>query len=147
MSGALPDRDERGETLVELIVSVAILGIAAVAILSGLLVSVKTSDQQRRESTSGAYVRSWAEAIQSTVDTANALSNCAGYETIFNDLKLENPALMPLSPACTASTANGIQRVKLTVTSSGDAAHAASESLDVVIRTPCNAAGANPCGT
>ena len=76
-------RSERGETLVELIVSVAILGVAAVAILAGLMLTAKSSDVQRNQATGGAYVRSFAEAIQTDVDTngyktcANALSGYA----------------------------------------------------------------------
>jgi type II secretory pathway pseudopilin PulG len=141
-------RDEKGETLVELIVAIAILGIAAVAILAGLMLSVKTSDQGRKLATSGAYVRSWAEEIQSSVSAANALQACPAYLTSFTALQTANPQLIPLTPACAASdVTDGIQKVTLTVTSNGDATHpTSSESLVVFLRKPCNAAGASPCG-
>src|SRR4051794_9713611 len=65
-----PQRSDSGETLIELVIAVAILGIAAVAILGGLMVSIQSSVIHRNEATGGAYVRSFAEAIQTSVDNA-----------------------------------------------------------------------------
>ena len=62
--------DERGETLVEVIVAIVILGIAAAAILGGVVLSVKTSDVHRKEASGGGYVRSDAEEIQRYVAAA-----------------------------------------------------------------------------
>ena len=46
-------------------------------------------------------------------------------------------------------TADGIQRLDLKVTTTGDNEHKAEETLTVVLRQPCNGgastAGANPC--
>lgn len=56
--------DDRGVTLVETLVAIAILGIAGVAVLAGFQLSIKASDIHRKETTGGAYVRSYAEAIQ-----------------------------------------------------------------------------------
>jgi prepilin-type N-terminal cleavage/methylation domain-containing protein len=156
-----PQRDDRGETLVELVVAIAILGIAAVAILGGLMVSTQTSTIHRNSATSGAYVRSFAEAIQADVDQngykscSNAVNPTTGYVAVaVPDL----PA--PYTKAVTAvqswngstwgaCTADGIQRLDLKVTTPGDSVHQAAETLTVILRKPCNgsaaAAGADPC--
>jgi prepilin-type N-terminal cleavage/methylation domain-containing protein len=138
--------DERGETLVELVVALAILGIAAVAIMAGLMLSVRTSDEHRKLSTSGAYVRSWAEAIQTSVDDANKVKTCAEYYAVFDVLKTENPDLITLTPSCTATTPSmGVQKLVLKVQSTISSLNTVTESLVVFLRAPCSAAGATPC--
>ena len=157
----LPDqlRSDAGETLVELLVAIAILGVGGVAVLAGLQLSVKTSDVHRREATGGAYVRSFAEAIQTHVDSfgyKSCASAAAGYESV------TVPALPPgYTREVTAvqswngatwggCTDTGIQRLDLVVTSSGDASRRATERLTVVLRRPCagpaTGVGDNPCG-
>ncbi len=146
-------RGDDGETLVELIVAVAILGVAAVAILAGLQLSVKASDIHRKEATGGAHVRSFAEAIQDYVDTV-------GYRPC-GSAKNDYQAVASLPTGYTASVesvqswtgtawaacdSSGTQRVDLTVTSPGSASRRAEESLTVILREPCNAVGGNPCG-
>ncbi len=158
MPSSTPQRDDRGETLIELVVAVAILGIAAVAILGGLMVSIRTSVMHRNDATGGAYVRSFAEAIQTDVDTngyktcANAASGYAGVAV--PDLptgytKSVTAVQSWNGSAWGACTADGIQRLDLKVTTTGDDAHKADETLTVVLRQPCNGsattAGANPC--
>ncbi|QSR25791.1 prepilin-type cleavage/methylation domain-containing protein [Nocardioides aromaticivorans] len=158
MQSAQGERDERGETLIELVVAIAILGIGAVAVLAGLMLSVKASDQNRRQATGGAYVRSFAEAIQNNVD-ANGYRACgsaiAGYSAVtVPDLPAGYTATVTAVQSWTGSawgacTANGIQRVDLKVTSSGDAKHKVDETLTVILRQPCNgvatASTSDPC--
>ena len=151
-------RSERGETLVEMIVSVAILGMAGVAILAGLLVSVRSSDVGRNQATGGAYVRSFAEAIQNYVDS-NGYKACSTAASTYQSVPV--PDLPPgYTPSVTAvqswngsawgaCAATGIQRLDLTVRTTGDSDHRADETLVVILRQPCNGpattAGANPC--
>jgi prepilin-type N-terminal cleavage/methylation domain-containing protein len=154
--------DDRGETLVELLVALTILGIAGVAIVAGLQMSVRSSDQGRRSATGGAYVRSFAEAIQTSID------NNAGYATTcgvagatarakYAAVAVTLPATYSKSvdaveswdgSAWRACDATGIQRVKLTVTN-GSGTRAVSERLTVVLRKACNGdaetLGADPC--
>lgn len=152
-------RDERGETLIELVVAVAILGIGAVAILSGLILSIKTSTVHSNQASGGAYVRSFAEAIQNHVDTSGGYASCGAAVSTYQGVTV--PSLPSgytktvasvqswTGSAWGACTAKGIQRVQLTVTTTGDATHRADETLTVVLRQPCNggatAVGANPC--
>ena len=142
----------------ELVVAVAILGIAAVAILGGLMVSIQTSVMHRNDATGGAYVRSFAEAIQTYVDE-NGYKPCSTAASTYADVTV--PDLPPgYSTSVTAvqswdgsvwgaCTADGVQRLNLKVTTTGDSLHRAEEKLVVVLRQPCNGsaetAGANPC--
>ena len=153
------ERNERGETLVELVVAIAILGLAAVAILGSLMMSVRTSVMHRNDATGAAYVRSFAEAIQSSVD-ANGYSSCASAESTYAGVTVPDlPASYTKSVTAVQSwngstwgacTANGVQRLDLAVTSVGVAPLRAEEKLTVIVRQPCNGnaavAGANPCG-
>ncbi|GAA3523185.1 type II secretion system protein [Nocardioides daeguensis] len=150
--------DERGETLIELVVSVSILGIAAVAILSGVMLSVKTSTLHRNEATGGAYVRSFAEAIQNHVDSTGYAA-CGSAVSSYQAVAVPNlPSGYTKTVTAVQSwngsgwgscTADGIQRVELTVATTGDATRRADETLTVVLRRPCNGAatavGSNPC--
>ncbi|TNM50220.1 type II secretion system protein [Nocardioides albidus] len=156
-------RSDHGETLVELIVSVAILGIAGVAILSGLLLSVKASTQHRNEASGGAYVRSFAEAIQNYVDNSGAYSVCGpgGATAMANYTSVAVPSLPGGYTKSVSSvqswngttwgscTADGIQRLELTVQTTGDATRRADETLTVILRQPCNGpvptSASNPC--
>lgn len=154
-----PHRNDSGETLIEILVSVAILGIAAVAILGGLMVSIQSSTMHRNNATGGAYVRSFAEAIQTSVDST-------GYQSCANAVAAYGGVTVPGLPAgytkavtgvqswtgtgWGACAATGIQRLDLKVTTTGDTLHQAAETLTVVLRQPCNGsaatAGDNPCG-
>ena len=150
--------NERGETLIELVVAVAILGIASVAILGGLMMGVRTSVMHRNDATGGAYVRSFAEAIQTDVD-ANGYRACANAASGYAGVAVPDlPAGYTKSvtavqswngSAWVACTTDGIQRLDLKVTTTGDNEHKADETLTVVLRQPCNGAaltaGANPC--
>lgn len=152
-------RDERGETLIELVVAVAILGIGAVAILSGLILSVKTSTVHGNQASGGAYVRSFAEAIQNQVDASGGYASCGSAVATYQGVTVPNlPAGYTKTVASVQSwtgsawgacTTKGIQRVQLTIRTTGDASHRADETLTVVLRQPCNgpatAVGANPC--
>ena len=154
-----PLRSDRGETLIELVVAIAILGIAAVAILGGLMVSIRTSVMHRNDATGGAYVRSFAEAIQSSVDSAGRYKSCATAASAYAGVAVPDlPSGHTTSVTAVQSwngstwgacTADGVQRLDLKVTTTGSGPLAAEEKLSVVLRQPCNGnasiAGANPC--
>jgi len=151
-------RDDRGETLVELVVAVGILGVAAVAILGGLMMSTTSSVIHRNVASGGAYVRSFAEAIQTDVDE-NGYRSCtnaaSGYGGVpVPDLPAGYSTTVTAVQSWTGSawgacTADGIQRLDLRVTTTGDALHQAVETMTVILRRPCHGsattAGDDPC--
>ena len=152
-------RDDRGETLVELVVATAILGLAGVAILAALAMSIRSSILHRNDASGGGFVRSFAEAIQNSVDASGGYKSCATAVSAYGNVAVEGfPAGYTKAvtavqswngSAWGACTADGIQRLDLKVTTTGDAEHKGEETLTVVLRQPCNGsastAGDNPC--
>src|SRR4051812_48078836 len=93
-------RNERGETLIELLVAIAILGIAAVSILAALEMSVKSSDLGRKQADYGSYVRSLAEEIQNTV-ASGGYQTCGGTAYLTGSVKTAAglPSTYPVTTA------------------------------------------------
>ncbi len=56
--------DDDGLSLVELLVAVAIIGVAFVAILGGMTTAVLVSDIHRKQATAGTVLREFAEAVE-----------------------------------------------------------------------------------
>jgi type II secretory pathway pseudopilin PulG len=141
--------NDRGETLVEVLVSIIILGIAGVAVMTGLMLSVKASDIHRKETNGTAYVRNYAEAIQDWVATSGTTNYkaCAGANwytpakvgfTVPSGYTVDQSVALAVSPTGATSacgTDTGVQRVTLTVSSTDNRA---SEKLYVVLRKPCD---------
>ncbi len=144
-------RDDRGATLIELIVAVAILGMAVIVLMGGIATGIRVSDIHRKQANAGSYVRAFAEAIESKVaesptgytactgaTTPAALyeatfANPAGYERHVTGVAYWNSATSTFV-ACPVAGDTGVQRVSLQVRSADGRA---SEALDVVIRKPC----------
>ncbi|MCW2857745.1 MAG: hypothetical protein JWR52_3360 [Marmoricola sp.] len=146
---------DRGETLVEILVSIAILGIAAIAILVGLQLAIKASDIQRKETTGGAYVRNYAEALENYVAAANsnyvACASTATYgpSTVgfsapsgYTASVLSVQSVSATGALSTCTTDTGVEAVTLSVASSDNKAN---EKLMVLIRKACVGTGASPC--
>jgi type II secretory pathway pseudopilin PulG len=74
-----PRRDDRGDTLLELIIAVSIMGVALVAILGGVATAIVMSDTHRKQAQAGAAVRGYAEAIETMVAGAG-LATCANLD-------------------------------------------------------------------
>jgi prepilin-type N-terminal cleavage/methylation domain-containing protein len=144
--------DERGETLVEVLVAVVILGIAGVAITAALGLTVKVSDIHRKETTGGAYVRSFAEAIESYVATPGVTNYkpCAGANaykvgavtsalglpsgfTATQDAAKSVSTTGVVAAGCSSDT--GVQQLTLHIKS---ADNRADETLTIVLRKPCD---------
>jgi Tfp pilus assembly protein PilV len=61
-------RGERGETLVELLVTIVILGSAIIALVAGVATAIASSDSHRQEATAEGVIRSFAERVQDPTD-------------------------------------------------------------------------------
>jgi type II secretory pathway pseudopilin PulG len=144
---------DRGETLVELLVTLSIMGIAVVALVGGVAASIRMSDIHRRQATAGAFVREYAEALETSV-----AAHPSGYDLVCTgSTTYQSPAIFTPSDAnynaavngvlywngttfvsaCTPGSDPGVQRVSLQVSSTDGRA---VEKLDVVLRRPCRPA-------
>ncbi|GAA1589352.1 MULTISPECIES: type IV pilus modification PilV family protein [Kribbella] len=148
--------DERGESLLEVLIAVAIMGIAVVALMAGLTTSIMMSDIHRKQATTGEYVRDYAEAIESALTSSTCTSStpAAGcYKACSAGSWYENPAGFSVptgysrsvvagsskywngtSWQSTCGTDTGVQQVTVQVASSDGRA---SERIVVVLRKPC----------
>ena len=145
---ARPGPDDKGETLIELMIAVAIMGIVVVAIVGGIATSIMMSDIHRKQATAGAYVRNYAEAVVAYVAVPgnfNATTSPIALQTAVAAAGFAAPT--GFTPAVVlvqcwndtgqvfggCAAGNTVQQVTLTVASSDTRA---SESLVVVVRKP-----------
>jgi type II secretory pathway pseudopilin PulG len=138
---------ERGETLVELLLAIVILGLAGLAVLGGMGTSIIVSDVHRKETVSGAAVRAYAEQLQTKV-AGSAYVNCAtpssyangtigytppaGYVASATRVTYWSVAGKTFQSAC--GTDSGVQAVTLQVSDTPPSR--GTVSLTVVIRKP-----------
>jgi type II secretory pathway pseudopilin PulG len=142
---------DRGETLIELLVAIVILGLGTVAIVGGILISVDSSTMHRNQAQAQALLHSWAERISAVTDAT--YTPCAGtgafgsppngtvptgFGTQVTQVQYWDPSTSGFVTAC--STDSGVQRVRLTVTAPSGLYPGFSQSLDVVVRWPCSTA-------
>lgn len=147
-------RDDRGESLIELLVAMAIMSTAVIALVAGIGTAIRISDIHRKQATAGSYVRSYSEAVQSAIaDTPTAYAACATSTTYQSAYTVPDPTRYQAEitavtywdgtgfVATCPATDLGLQRVSLRVRSLDGRA---SETLDVVIRRPCRSAADFP---
>ncbi|MDX6243727.1 MAG: hypothetical protein QOE76_1450 [Frankiales bacterium] len=134
---------DRGETLLELIVAITILGICVVAFGTSIALGAQISDRHRRQADATTYVRNYAELIDSYV-AAGHYSSCAvadayspglvGLAMASNYVASQTAGLTYAGGAWGACTTdNGAQQLTLTVSTTDNRG---SEQLVMVIRTP-----------
>ncbi|MGQ0843283.1 MAG: type IV pilus modification PilV family protein [Sporichthyaceae bacterium] len=137
-----PDRSDRGESLVELLVSIAILGIAVVAILGAVGMSATASSLHQGQATVQNVLHNWAEQLSdapytpcATPAQARAAASPtlpAGFTAEVTGVRFWNGSEFAAPSPCVDS---GLQRITLSVVGSGSPA--AGGTLDVTVRRPC----------
>jgi Tfp pilus assembly protein PilV len=147
-------RLDSGETLIELLVAIVVIGIGVTALLGAWEIAVGSSSFNADQSKAQATLRSWAESISAVSDSgAYAYVPCASPASI--------PAASGLPTGFTAVVSGvrywtasgwsstcpspdlGAERISLTVTSPSGLYPSLSQTLNVVRRRPCTSAA--PC--
>jgi type II secretory pathway pseudopilin PulG len=138
--------EDGGETLLELLIAVAIMGTAVVGIMAGIVTSILISGIHRKQASAGAYVRDYAEAVESWVAAGHYDSNVTpDYTPATLRFSVPDASFTPsvVSVQCWNATPTtfgacgsdtGVQEVTLTVAATNGAR--VSESLTVMIRKP-----------
>jgi hypothetical protein len=149
--------DDRGETLVELLVAIIIMGTASIAVVGGLASGILMSTVHRRQATMAVKLNEYADLIENTV-TNSGYRECAD-ETAYpvpagfpgppylveveRPVQFWNDALGKFTPSCTSGSDPGVQLLTLHIYSV-DAPHV-DRTMQVIIRKPCRPADSS-CG-
>ncbi len=145
-------RGDAGESLLELIITIMIMGIAIPAVVGAVLAAVGSSSQDRRQVQAQQLLTSWSESIaDATTDSTYNAGNCqppsfyetgafapatappAGFNVAVVEVKYWTAGAF--DPAC--ANDEGVRQLRLHVTV--DAALYPSFSMDryVIVRRPC----------
>jgi prepilin-type N-terminal cleavage/methylation domain-containing protein len=131
--------DDSGVSLIEVLVAVVILGLAAAAVMGGLFTSISVSDHHRKQATAGAVARDYAERIagRTYVECATpsaytvapaAVPVPSGYTAVVDSVEFWTGT--GWAGSCSST---GLQRI--TVVASSDDGRATERSV-VVVRQP-----------
>ena len=129
-------RGQEGTTLVEVLVAVAILGIAFVAVLGGMATSIMSSDIHRKQADSMAVLTRYAEVVKAAGYTACAstysppFSPPSGYQPSVTGVRYWDGTAFQAS----CGPDKGLQRVSLKLEVSPSSGP--PETLDVIKRAP-----------
>ncbi|GGN61217.1 hypothetical protein GCM10010112_18100 [Actinoplanes lobatus] len=142
---ATGDRSDGGETLIELIVAIALMSTAVVAVLGSLVTAITVSDIHRKQTTAGVTLHNYAEAITRTVDAGGYPAGCGALTASFTPPAGYSASIKKVgywtgsawSSGC--STDRGLRQLTLEVASSDSRA---VENLVIVVRKPCGLADA-----
>lgn len=133
-------RGEAGESLLELLIAITILGTCVVAIGSGVVLSVKISAIHRSQSTAAAFLHNYAETLQSSYakcssgnppNYAAALPTPSGFNAPTATVAFWNTTSNTFSGTSCPASDPGLQRVTLKLTSTDGFV---TESLVVTVR-------------
>ena len=140
-------RDEQGETLLELLISIVILGVCVVAVGSMITLSILMSDVHRKQSVAGEFLHNYAETIQASTYqpcTGGSINYTSGLAVPPNggpwtitqkQVKYWNGSAFQTSCPTPAGVPKdmGLEQVTLELRSSDNTV---DETLDVIIRNP-----------
>jgi type II secretory pathway pseudopilin PulG len=121
-------RRDAGETLVEIVLTVVIIGVAVTALITGLASTATASNTNRSLVTADAIMRNLAEAVK------DAASHCQAGDVLAVE-PVATPAgfstsIDPASPACPPAVTPST--LELSVVGPGDL----QQTMQVVVRTP-----------
>ena len=145
-----PALREAGESLVELLVTVVILGIATAGIAGALFATGRATTAHRQMAFAQNALRSWAEQLGTGIynDCAVADSFADPDPALPADYTAAVATVQYWSGASfvsTCGTDTGVQKVTLTVTAAPNGlVRAVVRSMVVVLRKPCDSAGVDP---
>jgi len=145
-------RADHGETLIELLVTIVILGLTIPALMGAVLISVSASSQDRRQVQAQALLNSWAETIARENNTDAVYTSCPAltyYETSpFAPASIPTgftPTVVAVTYWDTASGTfvvacspdSGVRKVQIKVTVVAGLYPGFDVTESIVVRKPC----------
>jgi Tfp pilus assembly protein PilV len=143
---------DRGESLVELLVAMLIMGTAVVAVVGGLGTAIMMSDVHRKQAAVAAHLNAFAAIVEGAVAASpTQYVDCATdtsypsytpgtpYNADITEVRYWDGA--GFTTSCAAGSDTGVQRVTLRVWSNDGRV---DRSTDIVIRKPCRPTD-SPC--
>ncbi len=133
-------RSERGESLLELIVAIAILGVCVVAIGAGVTLSIKISAIHHNQATADAFLHNYAETLQASYpacsgsvapDYAAGLPTPSGFASPTATVAFWDKTAKSFNSTSCPATDPGLRQVTLNLTSTDGFV---KESLVFVVR-------------
>ena len=143
---------DAGETLVELLVTITILGTAVVGVMGAVATAAGASTLDRRQVQAQALLRTWGENL-AAVDDAG-YGDCRSASGVAATTPAPSPLPAGFTPSvtgvdywngtafaagCTAGSDPGLRVVHLRLTADSLLYPGFTENLDVVVRKPCAA--------
>jgi type II secretory pathway pseudopilin PulG len=136
---------DEGETLVELLVSIALLGIASIAIMASITMGLKASALSAGLAQNQNLLRNWAEVLNATpyIDCATASSYGvpigmnvpSNVDLVVTEVAYWDEGTSSFIGSC--STDEGAQRLTLQTTVESGTNQPSVNELKIVIRKPC----------
>ncbi|HEV7205256.1 MAG TPA: type II secretion system protein [Jatrophihabitans sp.] len=132
-----PRHEERGETLLELIVAIGILGVCVLAVGTGLALAIKVSSTHREAADAGTYLHNYAEQLSASYVCGTAVPAPAagvampGFGTPSVSVTYWDGSAFTL--ASCPGTDPGLEQMKISLASSDSRV---TQSLIVVVRKP-----------
>ncbi|MCA1840847.1 MAG: prepilin-type N-terminal cleavage/methylation domain-containing protein [Actinomycetota bacterium] len=149
-------RSDLGLTLIEVLITVAIMGIAFVSILGAMGTSILASDIHRKRANAETVLRNYSEAIKGTSyvpcpASGTAYNNASGFtpaspnqnysvsvtavEYLATSTVSGNVVPSPI-PCATPTSDPGVQRLTLQVSGPSGATHQVTQTVKVIRRAP-----------
>ena len=133
---------DAGETLVEILLSIVILGIAVSALMFGMASAATTSGLHDDSAEQAELVRNYADAVQAmpygacaNFYTPTGVAVPTGYTVTAVVVGYASGASYPFPASCPATGDEGAQQVRVSVTPPDSRVRA--EDLYIVKRKPC----------
>ena len=124
-------RDERGSTLVELLVATSIMGVAVVSIVMAMSATFTTSAVNRQATNASIVARDYAEALELTASSSSAWCSSPSY-TVSSYTPPSGYTVSAAMDACPTNNSTTPQFQTGTITAT--APNGDTETLKIVVR-------------
>jgi type II secretory pathway pseudopilin PulG len=128
-------RGQAGETLAEVMLTIAILGIAAVALLGGIGTAIRLSTVHRSHASADVAITNAAEAVKSATAVSCASLTTSSYSSSFSGIDLP-PGWSPSNLSITSATCDSLQLQTIRIRATSPGSNPSVETVDVLKRSP-----------